>query len=512
MVLIKEEIPAEMVQYHEAPTVRPERPSAVPLLRPYVPMSLTGRQENYEFQFQIPGYNPFGSYDEASSPRPSVARHGSADSDDTASNRWTPTSSRAPSEQPTLQEQNWARGYAIPAGTTRAGAAAQGVNLPNQTLCDYQMQLMLLEQQNKKRLTHGMREPEPNHPLAPYTSGLIQLERENKERLMAARQEQDTHNSEPAGVNAQNDYENRMNGFEEQNNPRLRAPTKAPQRFMDPRSGSGQGHALQDYNTQLRLLEQQNKKRLVMARHSQQPLSSPGVGGWNAQKDYEMQLQLLEEQNKRRKMAAKNEGQRVHLPWKTGKDFEMQANHLNEQYKQQVMNAGQDQSTYWCSTSRNHALQDYQMQLMLKEQRDKQARLVIEGLQNGSLVQQQACPAMSEAAAVDYQKQLELLEQQKEYRSRMAAQKEAAAASVEAYSEAYAQVDIETQCGVIGANGKACHGLLSCREHGWTAKRSVRGRSAPFDQLLNAQQANAAAIGDKAFELRGPRPDQETFF
>ena len=67
--------------------------------------------------------------------------------------------------------------------------------------------------------------------------------------------------------------------------------------------------ALQDYQMQMMLLEQQNKKRLLMARQEQDgsgypsrllPNSAPSRN--TALQDYQLQLMLLEQQNVRRKM------------------------------------------------------------------------------------------------------------------------------------------------------------------------------------------------------------------
>jgi hypothetical protein len=70
-----------------------------------------------------------------------------------------------------------------------------------------------------------------------------------------------------------------------------------------PKSGN---HALQDYQMQLMLLEQQNKKRL-MTKQQKQPAISPEMQPivpeqGHALQDYQMQLMLLEQQNKKRLM------------------------------------------------------------------------------------------------------------------------------------------------------------------------------------------------------------------
>tara|TARA_R110002003_G_scaffold124_3_gene11199 strand:- start:26276 stop:29233 length:2958 start_codon:yes stop_codon:yes gene_type:complete len=70
--------------------------------------------------------------------------------------------------------------------------------------------------------------------------------------------------------------------------------------------GSQQGnHALQDYNMQLMLLEQQNRKRLLLARQEQDNMM--GNQGNHALQDYNMQLMLLEQQNRKRLLLARQE-------------------------------------------------------------------------------------------------------------------------------------------------------------------------------------------------------------
>lgn len=49
-------------------------------------------------------------------------------------------------------------------------------------------------------------------------------------------------------------------------------------------------------------------------------------------------------------------------------------------------------------------------------------------------------------------------------------------------------VDIEKQCGVLLANGSMCARSLTCKSHSMGAKRSVPGRSKPYDVLLAAYQ------------------------
>ena len=130
--------------------------------------------------------------------------------------------------------------------------ACLNISRPHYVLQDYQMQLMLLEQHNKKR-------------------------------LLRARQEQDTlgqSSSQPS------------------HNMAMATPT-----FPSGNHPPSGNHALQDYQMQLMLLEQQRKKRLIMARQetngvgvslsSLQPSSSGGFQSmpWiNTSHDYAMQI------------------------------------------------------------------------------------------------------------------------------------------------------------------------------------------------------------------------------
>ena len=49
-------------------------------------------------------------------------------------------------------------------------------------------------------------------------------------------------------------------------------------------------------------------------------------------------------------------------------------------------------------------------------------------------------------------------------------------------------VDVEKQCGVELADGRQCARSLTCKTHSMGAKRSVPGRSLPYDMLLQAYQ------------------------
>jgi SAGA-associated factor 73 len=54
-------------------------------------------------------------------------------------------------------------------------------------------------------------------------------------------------------------------------------------------------------------------------------------------------------------------------------------------------------------------------------------------------------------------------------------------------------VDVEKQCGVLLANGSMCARSLTCKSHSMGAKRSVPGRSMPYDVLLAQYQKKSHA-------------------
>lgn len=80
------------------------------------------------------------------------------------------------------------------------------------------------------------------------------LEQQNKKRLLMARQEQESY-----GIS---DRQTSPTRVDDHNSGRQRLPSQAPA----PRATE---YALQDYNMQKMLLEQQKKKRLLMARQEQ---------------------------------------------------------------------------------------------------------------------------------------------------------------------------------------------------------------------------------------------------
>ncbi|KAK1780949.1 hypothetical protein QBC45DRAFT_371367 [Copromyces sp. CBS 386.78] len=71
-------------------------------------------------------------------------------------------------------------------------------------------------------------------------------------------------------------------------------------------------------------------------------------------------------------------------------------------------------------------------------------------------------------------------------------------------------VDVERQCGVILPNGQPCARSLTCKSHSMSAKRSVPGRSLPYDMLLVAyQKKNQAKQQRAAIDANAPLEDDD---
>lgn len=67
-------------------------------------------------------------------------------------------------------------------------------------------------------------------------------------------------------------------------------------------------------------------------------------------------------------------------------------------------------------------------------------------------------------------------------------------------AKAKGPVDVEKQCGVVLNNGAMCARSLTCKSHSMGAKRSVPGRSMPYDVLLaQYQKKNQAKQQRKSF-------------
>ncbi|KAK4114276.1 SCA7-domain-containing protein [Canariomyces notabilis] len=71
-------------------------------------------------------------------------------------------------------------------------------------------------------------------------------------------------------------------------------------------------------------------------------------------------------------------------------------------------------------------------------------------------------------------------------------------------------VDVERQCGVLLPNGQPCARSLTCKSHSMSAKRSVPGRSLPYDMLLMAyQKKNQAKQQKAAIDANAPLEDED---
>jgi hypothetical protein len=70
--------------------------------------------------------------------------------------------------------------------------------------------------------------------------------------------------------------------------------------------------ALQDFQTQLAILQHQNRRRILLAQQEQESTASASLQ--NPNQEYEMQLKLLEQENKRRLLLARQEQDRLVRP------------------------------------------------------------------------------------------------------------------------------------------------------------------------------------------------------
>jgi hypothetical protein len=166
--------------------------------------------------------------------------------------------------------------------SSSAAAGAQGPG--KHALEDYQMQLMLLEQQNKKRLLLARAEQDKQEDLVSPSAAagaqspvaynpqddemqLDLLEQQNMKRPFFARHVQDSMYSQ-----------NILPSPEPTSNPEIMCFTNPDiMSYSEMNQTMPSKEGLQDYQMQLMLLEQQNKKRLLMARAEQDKMHSQNV-------------------------------------------------------------------------------------------------------------------------------------------------------------------------------------------------------------------------------------------
>ena len=284
-------------------------------------------------------------------------------------------------------------------------------------LQDYQVQIMLLEQQKKKRELMARQEPEQrsaflpkaaprlpspteNHHLADYQIQMTLLEQQKRKRKQSLEQEIEHTSGSP--TNAQ---------------PHRTRPTD--------------NHACQDYQMQLMLLDQQKKKRAMVVKKEPeekliedfepQPRSGPdrenthwqallGTNPDGPPTDYQMQLMLLEQQNKKRLMQA-----RIQRRETTPADYQTQLRELEKANEKRLMLQKQNKERLTHSKTEQDEVTpaEYQMQLLMLEQQNKK-RLML-GKQNKERLTK-AHEEQDETTPSDYVMQLMMLEQQNKKR------------------------------------------------------------------------------------------------
>lgn len=149
---------------------------------------------------------------------------------------------------------------------------------------DHEVQLMLLEQQNRDRLSAARRSrlrPLANapqaggtHALQDYQMQLMLLEQQNKKRVMLARQEQDSMTGGPPPLPAMQPgpmqtCETEPTLQEQQKQRRLELTREARDKMRDAQPSDVVPSNETDWQMQLDLVERQNKRRLELAREEQ---------------------------------------------------------------------------------------------------------------------------------------------------------------------------------------------------------------------------------------------------
>jgi hypothetical protein len=181
--------------------------------------------------------------------------------------------------------------------------------LSNHALQDYQLQLMLLEQQKRKRDALCPRPPaEPagdppsNFALQDYQLQLMLVEQQNRKRNALCPPPTEEAASDRPSDHGLRDYQMQREILEQQNKKRKSVALRserpdsvnfAPQQLL--------GDLSQDYQTQLLLLTKQNEKRLMLEKEAKE----------KEKMDYQAQLLLLTEQNKKRLMMAREAGEKA---------------------------------------------------------------------------------------------------------------------------------------------------------------------------------------------------------
>ena len=254
-----------------------------------------------------------------------------------------------------------------------------------------QVQMMYLEEQNRRRCALIETETESKQDTYPgkhvpneYERILAQLERQNAKRLRMARQdseaEQKAHHGTAEGNATLQDYQMQLMKLESSK----RAPGNthdlyaskdklaeyqyklASERCQPGRTKNASTSFLSDFEPQLRLLEEQQKKRLEQQKNQRSSIErgSPSY--------YEEQLRLIEEQNKKRLLMARSEQDYIakdtKLPLRTysaKNDDKQPANQESEQ----IMEMGQALAcpVGETSTMEQSIFEDSDMEILEKE-------------------------------------------------------------------------------------------------------------------------------------------------
>jgi hypothetical protein len=335
-------------------------------------------------------------------------------------------------------------------------------------LQDYQMQIMLLEQQNRRRLQMARQEPDagstvtkqPNETPTPQELKFRHYKLQDHQRqlmceAMHAKKEQPTTTSVPNQANCVTlipsalqdplneqamkslSLEGRQKQFtafhsaDHKDRLKFQRPiTESPPEVTDtsrlpkqdtPPAGVQQAYTpagaspmpLQMPNSALTMPASADYLKRRIAAHQQR----------NSIQDYSMQLMLLEQQNKKRLMLARGDQQKPAIAGTPNAQEGEQVTEMGSAPGAQV-NSGDKSALH------KTALTDYQMQIMLLEQQMKKTLLLTGSSQQkpaiGGVPNAQVCKQVMEtdvrdkqgkidasnAALTDYQMQLTLLEQQ----------------------------------------------------------------------------------------------------
>ena len=257
--------------------------------------------------------------------------------------------------------------------------------LPYAAAGDYQMQLMMLEQQNKKRLMMARQEQDAmasrSQPSTPeigsgfreqsvessstwrtqFTPESTPDFQEGREPSMGALNQihlnfteshphisdlgwylpQPSCNCANSGQILRN-HDLQVSTAHQQNHAR---EMMVKQEEDDPAASSAVPNwSLQHYQEELVLKEQRDRAEIDMRREREEKMKAPTTTGTHALQDYRMQLMLLEQQDKKRKMLERQKEQRrqeVKQQRETRK-IEMQLRLLEQENKERLMVAGKE--------------------------------------------------------------------------------------------------------------------------------------------------------------------------